>query len=85
MFVNRSEERSWSELSTREIIVKTLLLWGIIGIFVLTTIGRGFQMLDMVVTGFVIFVGISVGSNAIGELNRRRKQQTTKDSNDDHV
>lgn len=42
-------------------------------------------MLDMVVTGFVIFVGISVGSNAIGELNRRRKQQTTKDSNDDHV
>ena len=86
MFANRSDERSWSELSKREIIIKTLVIWVIATVFVVTAIVNGFQYFDMGLAGFALIMGVSISRDAISELTRRRKQQeTNSDDNDDNV
>ncbi len=86
MFANRSDERPWSELSTREIVIKTLVFWAIATLFVVTAIVNGFQNFDMGLAAFALIGGIAISRNALGELVRRRRQEkNSHDSNDDDV
>lgn len=90
MFVNRSERRSWSELTTKEIVTQLFAVWFITTPMVVFCIykylfeGNGIERFYLGFAGFVLIGGGSVARGAIGELKRRRIQQEAKlNDNDD--
>lgn len=89
MFVNRSERRSWSELTTKEIVTQLFAVWFITTPMVVFAIDKllsennGIEWFYLGFAGFVLSGGGSVTRGAIIELRQRRKQQEAKSHDND--
>lgn len=89
MFVNRSERRSWSELTRKEIVTQLFAVWFIttpmvvFAIYKLLFEGNGIELFYLGFAGFVLVGGGSVTRGAVVELRRRRKQQEVKSHDND--
>ena len=89
MFASRKERRSWTELTTKEIVTQLFVLGLtttplVVGaIYKLLFEGNGIEWFYLGFVGFILFGGGSVARGAIGELRRRRKQEAKSHDNDD--